>query len=80
MRCSSQNSLHSTINLSEFGFSSSSKGKIPWITLNGVEVADSQFCIDYLSQEFKIDLNRNINKNELAAARAFFKLSEESIF
>jgi len=65
----------------EFGFSPSSKGKIPWITLNGVDKADSQFCIDYLSKEFKKDLNnKNIKTSEVAAARAFFKLSEESIF
>ncbi len=28
----------------------SSKNKMPWITINGVDVADSQLAIEYLSE------------------------------
>lgn len=58
----------------------SSKGKIPWITLNGNNVADSQFCIEYLGEKLDKDLNSGIINNlELAAARAFLKLVEGSL-
>ncbi len=30
----------------------STKGKCPWITVNGVDVADSQLAIEYLTKEF----------------------------
>ena len=30
----------------------SAKGKIPWITIDGQEVADSQACIDFLSNRY----------------------------
>lgn len=63
-----------------FTFKMSSKGKIPWITLNGNNVADSQFCIEYLGEKLDKDLNSGIINNlELAAARAFLKLVEGSL-
>ncbi len=43
----------------------SSKGKSPWITINGVDVADSQLAIDYLT--------KNLNKvNILLYVLLFF--------
>lgn len=63
----------------EFGYSFSSKSQIPWITLNGVNYADSQFIIDFLSKQRSIDLNRNLTQEQKAIARAFLKLGEESL-
>ena len=38
-------------------YTKSEKGKTPWITVNGVNVADSQFAIDYLKKELGVDNN-----------------------
>lgn len=66
---------------SDFTYQESSKGKIPWITLNGEDVADSQFSIEYLIKTLNKNLNTKIaNKSELASARAFLKLVEESVY
>lgn len=57
----------------------SSKGKIPWITYNGVDIADSQFCIEFLMYEFGVDLSAHLKPYEKSVVRAFLKLSEESL-
>jgi hypothetical protein len=57
----------------------SSKGKMPWITLNGVDVADSQFCIEYLTQAFGKDLSDHLSQAEKSISRAFSKLCDESL-
>jgi glutathione S-transferase len=56
----------------------SPKGKVPWITLNGVVVSDSQFCIEYLTKKYGKDLSDNLNTIEKAISRALLKLCEES--
>ncbi len=56
----------------------SAKGLLPYITLNGEEVADSQFCIEYLANKLGRDLSENLNSTEKAIARALFKMIEES--
>ena len=58
----------------------SSKGKTPWMTYNGVEVADSQFCIDYLNKKLGIDLNAHLTPVEKSIARAFQKMTEENLY
>ncbi|PFX22721.1 Failed axon connections-like [Stylophora pistillata] len=42
---------------SRYGLKFSKKGKIPWIELNGEEIADSNFCIRFLRNEFKVDID-----------------------
>ena len=64
----------------KFGMKFSKKGKIPWIELNGEEMADSQFCIEYLSKKNKIDLNAHLSPTDAAVARAFLKMTDESMF
>jgi len=66
----------------DFTFKMGPKGKSPWITYNGVDVADSEFSIDYLGENLNKNLNENpsINSVERAAARAFRKLAEDSIY
>ena len=58
----------------------SSKGKTPWITYNGVDVADSQFCIEYLNKQFSVDLNKDLSSVERSTARAFQKMTEEHLY
>jgi hypothetical protein len=43
------------------------------------DYADSQFCIDFLSKKFNIDLNKNLTTELKAVGRAFFKMTEESL-
>jgi hypothetical protein len=57
----------------------SPKGKLPFITLNGVDVSDSFFCIEYLAKTLGKDLSDHLNLVEKSIARAFFKLTEESL-
>lgn len=56
----------------------SPKGKIPWITYNGVDVSDSQFCIEFLMKKLDKDLSSHLSPIERSIARAFLKLNEES--
>lgn len=51
---------------------------MPWITFNGEDIADSQFCIDYLTQKFNVKIS-DYSAAENAVARAFLKLNEESL-
>ncbi len=51
---------------------------MPFITLNGEEVADSQFCIEYLANRLGKDLSEHLNSVEKSIARALFKMTEES--
>ena len=46
-------------------FERSPKGKVPWITLNGVDVSDSQFCIEFLSQNYGKDLSDGLTPSVL---------------
>jgi hypothetical protein len=57
----------------------SKKGKVPWIELNGEEMADSQFCIEYLSKKLNVNLNDHLNEQDQALSRAFMKMTEESL-
>lgn len=58
----------------------SSKGKTPWITYNGMDIADSQFCIDYLNKKLGVDMNDKLTSEQKAIARAFQKMTEENLY
>ncbi|XP_070541195.1 failed axon connections homolog [Ptychodera flava] len=58
----------------------SPKGKLPWIEYNGRVMGDSGLIIEFLNDEFKIDLNKNLNPTEKAIGRAFQKMAEENMF
>ncbi|XP_071099367.1 failed axon connections homolog [Haliotis cracherodii] len=58
----------------------SSKGKTPWIEYNGEQVPDSEFCIEYLSAKFNVDLNSKFSHSDRAIGRAFRKLAEEDVY
>ncbi len=63
----------------EYGFERGSKGKLPYITYNDEDVADSDFIIQFLSKKLNIDLNFSFSAQEQGIARAFSKLVEESL-
>jgi len=57
-----------------------SKGKMPWITLNGQEYTDSSLCIELLSRKYQKDLSSHLTEEEKAVARAFQIMAEEHLF
>jgi len=58
----------------------SSKNKTPWITLDGVEVADSQLCIEYLNKNMNINLNKSLSLEEKAVSRSLQVLIDEHLY
>ena len=48
----------------DFDYPMSEKSKSPWITVNGVNVADSQFAIDHLKKELSIDMNSKLSDRD----------------
>ena len=58
----------------------SSKGKSPWMTYNGQEIADSQFCIEFVNKKFEVDLNTSLSERDQAVALAFRKLIEDNLY
>lgn len=55
------------------------KKQIPFIELNGRQVADSNFCIEHLTEAFNVKIDSNLSPLEKAESRAFTFLLEESI-
>ncbi|XP_056005699.1 failed axon connections homolog isoform X2 [Ostrea edulis] len=58
----------------------SKKGKTPWIEFNDIQVADSQFCIDFIKKKRGMDLNTALSVEQRSIARAFLKLIEENFY
>lgn len=58
----------------------SSKHKSPWITLNGVNIADSQLSIEYLNDYFGKNMNSSLSPEEVAVSRAFRALIEDHLY
>ncbi len=48
----------------------SPKGKSPWITINGEDIADSQLAIEHLTKVLKKDVDAHLNEEEKARARS----------
>lgn len=54
-----------------------SKGKSPWITLNGQEFTDSQLIMEHLAVQFNKDFSAHLTQEEKATAHAFRTMLEE---
>ena len=59
---------------------SKNKKKSPWMTCDGVEVADSQICLEYLNRMYRKDFNSHLNQEQRAISRAFQKMVEENTY
>ena len=66
--------------LNKFTFKLSSKSKIPWIEYNGQKIADSNFCIRFLNEEFNVELDKNLTASEKAVAHAVLTTVEENLY
>ena len=62
------------------GFNMGPKGKVPYILYNDQVVADSDFIIEFLSNTMDKGLGKNYSDKEKGIARAFSKMTEESLF
>ncbi len=58
----------------------SKKGKSPWITVNGTDVADSQLIIEYLKKNLKKDINSHLSVEDAALSRAFQVTVDERFY
>ena len=56
--------------VSEFKHFLGPKGKSPWITFNGRDIADSQLDMEHLSTQLDKDLDAHLTPEEAAVARA----------
>ena len=56
------------------------KQKCPWITCEGIDVADSQFSVEYLGKKFGKNLNIHLTRQQLAVSRSFQKMLEENTY
>uniref|UniRef100_A0A914XF72 Glutathione S-transferase n=1 Tax=Plectus sambesii TaxID=2011161 RepID=A0A914XF72_9BILA len=54
----------------------SSKGQVPFIELNGEQIADSQLIINALSRKFNKGDTETLNQSQMGAARAIDRLIE----
>ena len=57
----------------------SSKGQVPFVELNGRQLADSNMIIDHLRDHFHVPIDDQLSAQEKAQARAFHFLIEESL-
>ena len=58
----------------------SKKGKFTWIEYNGEDVADSEFCIEYLNKKLGVDLDKHLTSRDKGTTRAFEKMLEENTY
>lgn len=49
----------------------SKKNKSPWITLNGVDMSDSQLSIEYITKTLGKDIEAHLGEEEKAVSTAF---------
>ncbi|CAG7837488.1 unnamed protein product [Allacma fusca] len=56
------------------------KGKTPWISVNGENIADSEFIIAFLTKKFGKNLKGNYSDEQLAVATAVRIMLDEHLF
>jgi len=56
---------------------SASKGKCPWITINGIELSDSELIIDYLTQHFNKPVPDTLSVRDHGVGRAVQVMLDE---
>ena len=65
---------------SDYSFKMSIKGKVPWIEYNGSPVADSNFIVPFLNEEFSVDPDDHLSAVEKAISRAMLVTLEENTY
>lgn len=65
---------------SEYSFKMSRKGKVPWIEYNSKSVADSNFIVRFLNEEFKVDPDAHLSVVEKSIAHSMLVTLEENTY
>ena len=66
--------------IDDSGWQTSKKGKMPWIEYNGESIADSNFCIQFLNKEFRVDVDDHLSETERAIAHTILTTLEENTY
>ena len=66
--------------IDDSGGQTSKKGKMPWIEYNGESIADSNFCIQFLKKEFRVDVDDHLSETERAIAHTILTTLEENTY
>ena len=66
--------------VNDYGFNFSKKGKVPWIKLNDQEISDSNFCIQFLTKEFHVNIDSHLSATEKAIAHSVRTMLEENTY
>ena len=66
--------------INDFQQPTSSKGKSPWMTFNGRDMADSQHCIEHLGRTLNKDLSAHLSPVEKATARGMRAVLEDHFY
>ncbi|XP_059083252.1 failed axon connections-like [Tigriopus californicus] len=56
------------------------KSKVPWMTLNGKDIADSQMALEALMKARNEEIDGHLTPQEKAIARAFLVLNEDHLY
>ena len=52
---------------------------MPWMTLNGEHIADSQICLELLARKFNKNFSGHLTPEEQAVSRAMQIMAEEHL-
>ena len=66
--------------VTETAHAKGAKGKTPWITFNGENIADSQLIVEHLSRHFDLDMNSHLSREEKAIARSMRIMIEDHLY
>ncbi|KAG7160888.1 failed axon connections homolog [Homarus americanus] len=56
------------------------KGKCPWITINGEDVADSEFIVEHITQRYQVQIDARLDPHKAATLQAVRVLVDEHLF
>ena len=57
----------------------SAKGQLPFVELNGEEIADSQVIINKLGQHFGVDMDAHLSKEDKLKSHALISMIENHL-
>lgn len=64
----------------DFGDPLGPKGKCPYITLNGEDIADSQIIIEHLNKVYNVDLDKDLSETEKSIGHAIRIMAENHLY
>ena len=66
--------------ITDFTQPNSTKGKTPWMTFNGYDIADSQFCIEHLTKVLGKDLSAHLTNEQRAIEKGLQSILEDNFY